>query len=143
MKKRILIAVGGLLGLAAVAGIGWLTYAYIETSAPIRTSDTFLKSFLNDEASRAYAMTGESFKASTDEDEFKQVTQTASSLLDKSTLKLKSGDVKDNDNGTKLATLTYDVMSEGESYLLTVRVLMNPDTGKWEILNVENKRPGE
>lgn len=138
MKKRIFALTGGILLLAAVAGLTWMLIAFRTTAAPITASDTFLEAFLANDTEKAYALTNDTFKDSTDRTSFNQVAGTASKLLDKKSLKISTGNVEENENGSKRATIYYDVVGEDAPYRLTIVVFKPADSNEWQVMSVSN-----
>jgi hypothetical protein len=139
MKKKLFVVSSGVFLLIALFGLGWMLVAFRATAAPITASESFLHAFLANDTEKAYAMTAESFRTSTDRDTFNQTAEKVSGILDRKSLKITTGNVEDSDDGSKIATFYYDVKAEAQPYRLTIKMIKPLDTQTWQVLSVDNQ----
>lgn len=138
-RGRLLTVVSVLLLTGAVTGTFFLYKAERTATAPIRTSDKFIKEMLNKNIDVAYAMTSDTFQAATSREEFGQVAETASAALDKQSLQVQAGEIEENEVSRK-ALLTYSIKAEDQEYEMKVTVIqrLDDETKRWLIHSVSN-----
>lgn len=123
-----------LVGLIAV--VLWLVSLERAATAPIRTSDAFIKNLLDKNPKAAYALTHDEFRQKTSEEDMAQVSETVSSGLKLETLKVSKGELEEVDRG-KIATVYYEIDGKDAKYEIKVRLLKEKDSA-WLIVSADN-----
>lgn len=123
-----------LTGLIAVAV--WLVSLERAATAPIRTSDAFIKNLLHKNPKAAYMLTHEEFKQKTSEEDMVQVSSTVSSGLKLETLKVTKGELEEAERG-KFATVYYEIEGKDTKYEMKIQLLKEKDNG-WLVVSADN-----
>lgn len=136
-KRYILGFVSFLVIVSLIAGVLWLMSLERAATAPLRTSDAFINSLLNQNPKAAYALTNEDFKAQTSQEVLGAVSDAVSKGLKRETLKVSKGEIEDVERG-KLAIVYYEVEGQDGTYQLTIRLLKEKDKG-WLVVSADNE----
>jgi hypothetical protein len=136
-KRYLWRILSGLVIVAVIAGVLWLISLERAASAPIRTSDSFVNALLSNDVETAYALTNQDFRDKTSKDQLAETAQIASKGLDKSSLKVRAGEIQETQRG-KLATVFYDLEGNNQKFELEVTLLKEQDKG-WLVVTANNE----
>lgn len=125
------IVIGLVVFVVALFGI-----AMFATSAPAKVSDKFVSYILGNQSEDAYSLFSEDAKETISKEDFSEVVNTMSSVLD-SSFSQKSRSVQADSGSASTATIEYEIKGNDGVYQMEVNLIKENDD--WKVLNMDNK----
>jgi flagellar basal body-associated protein FliL len=132
--KIVLIVIGVLLALIIAIGVGAFLLVNESTKDAQKISDQLVTAVQNGDGAAAYALTGPSFRAATNEAQLSELVTNLSSLVtkDKSSANSKSISVS-TDNG-KIAVFLY-TMKGTSGKPIYFKTQIREEDGRWQVMS--------
>lgn len=138
-KRYFVIPATILLVAAIAAGVVWLWSLERAETAPIRTSDVFLKHLLSGESDKAYELTSESFRLITTKEDLSTISGRVKDSLKYDTRQIQQGSRTEEDD-VKRADINYEIEGEDGKYNLQVRLVTEEEGKVWKVSGVDSTK---